>query len=125
MGVARPPLSRYFSWVYAGFTRKLSWAAARCLDFQHQQSNDLLARPGQQDLTCHVCWDWLADTLGKNGFANPQIETQEAFLIRRAADFMSATVANEAHQLSQRKLGLLQLLHHLGQKFQVLWALRQ
>jgi SAM-dependent MidA family methyltransferase len=93
--------------------------------FQHQQSNDLLARPGQQDLTCHVCWDWLADALAQGGFAKPQVETQEAFLIRRAADFMSATVAAEAAQLSQRKLGLLQLLHHLGQKFQVLWALRQ
>ncbi|MFT3870042.1 MAG: SAM-dependent methyltransferase [Nibricoccus sp.] len=93
--------------------------------FQHQQSNDLLARPGQQDLTCHICWDWLADKLAGAGFAPPQLETQEAFLIRRAADFMSATVAAEASQLSQRKLGLLQLLHHLGQKFQVLWALRQ
>lgn len=93
--------------------------------FQHQQSNDLLGRPGLQDLTCHVCWDWLADALSKNRFTAPQIETQEAFLIRRAADFMAATVAAEARQLSQRKLGLLQLLHHLGQKFQVLWALRQ
>lgn len=93
--------------------------------FQHQQCNDLLARPGQQDLTCHVCWDWLAEALAAAGFAGSQVETQEAFLIRRAADFMSATVATEARQLSQRKLGLLQLLHHLGQKFQVLWALRQ
>lgn len=93
--------------------------------FQHQQSNDLLARPGQQDLTCHVCWDWLAEALAQARFATPQLETQEAFLIRRAANFMSATVAAEASQLSQRKLGLLQLLHHLGQKFQVLWALRQ
>lgn len=92
---------------------------------QHQQSNDLLARPGQQDLTCHVCWDWIADALAQTRFATPQIETQEAFLIRRAADFMAETVATEATQLSQRKLGLLQLLHHLGQKFQVLWALRQ
>lgn len=93
--------------------------------FQHQQSNDLLARPGQQDLTCHVCWDWLVEALAQARFATPQIETQEAFLIRRAADFMSTAVAAEASQLSQRKLGLLQLLHHLGQKFQVLWALRQ
>src|SRR5690606_12158499 len=25
--------------------------------FRHRQLNDLLARPGQQDLTCHICWD--------------------------------------------------------------------
>jgi len=92
---------------------------------RHTQSNDLLARPGQQDLTCHICWDWLAAALEKNGFAIPQIETQESFFIRRAADFMARAVTAEASQLSQRKLSLLQLLHHLGQKFQVLWALRQ
>lgn len=92
---------------------------------QHQQSNDLLARPGQQDLTCHICWDWLSEALQQHGFCPPNLETQEAFLIRRAAPFLSATLTTEASRLSQRKLGLLQLLHHLGQKFQVLWALRQ
>ena len=92
---------------------------------RHTQSNDLLARPGDQDLTCHICWDWLAETLRNHRFANPQVESQEAFLIRRAADFLAKTVTAEATHLSQRKLGLLQLLHHLGQKFQVLWALRE
>jgi len=91
----------------------------------HTQSNDLLARPGEQDLTCHLCWDWLAETLNRNHFIEPRIESQEAFLIRHAGDFLSSTVAAEAKHLSQRKLGLLQLLHHLGQKFQVLWALRR
>ncbi|MFI5358053.1 MAG: SAM-dependent methyltransferase, partial [Opitutales bacterium] len=36
--------------------------------FRHTQSNDLLARPGEQDLTCHVCWDWLAEALRRQGF---------------------------------------------------------
>jgi SAM-dependent MidA family methyltransferase len=92
---------------------------------RHSQSNDLLARPGEQDLTCHICWDWLAEVLSQQGFAEPRVESQEAFLIRRAAAFLTETVAAEATHLSQRKLGLLQLLHHLGQKFQVLWALRE
>jgi len=91
---------------------------------RHTQSNDLLARPGEQDLTCHVCWDWLVNTLHRNRFAEPKVESQEAFLIRHAGEFMAATTAAEAARFSQRKLGLLQLLHHLGQKFQVLWALR-
>ena len=30
---------------------------------RHTQSNDLLARPGEQDLTAHVCWDWLVGAL--------------------------------------------------------------
>ncbi len=92
----------------------------------HTQSNDLLSRPGEQDLTCHVCWDWLSDALQQNGFASPVIESQEAFLIRHAGEAIAAISASEASRASQRKLALLQLLHpaHLGQKFQVLHARR-
>jgi SAM-dependent MidA family methyltransferase len=92
---------------------------------RHTQSNDLLAQPGEQDLTCHVCWDWLVDALQCHDFARPQVESQEAFLIRHATEILAATATAEATRFSQRKLGLLQLLHHLGQKFQVLWALRK
>jgi SAM-dependent MidA family methyltransferase len=94
--------------------------------YQHTQSNDLLARPGQQDLTSHVCWDWLGDILRQNGFRSPVIESQEAFFIYHAADFIARTSAAEAAQFSRKKLSLMQLLHpsHLGQKFQVLHAWR-
>jgi len=93
---------------------------------RHTQSNDLLSRPGEQDLTCHICWTWLANALAQQGFPSPQIDSQEAFFIRHAATFIETTAAVEANRLSQRKLALLQLLHpsHLGQKFQVLHALR-
>ena len=94
--------------------------------FRHTQSNDLLARPGEQDLTCHVCWDWLADVLASTGFAPPIVETQEAFFIHHAVEFIAATSMAEAARMSQRKRSLMQLLHpaHLGQKFQVLHAIR-
>ncbi len=94
--------------------------------YRHTQSNDVLARPGEQDLTCHICWDWLSEALAQGGFASPSLESQEAFLIRHAAEFTAATIAAEASRLSPRKLALMQLLHpsHLGQKFQVLHALR-
>ncbi len=93
---------------------------------RHTQSNDLLAQPGEQDLTCHVCWDWLTDALAHAGFAAPIIESQEAFFIHHAADFIARVAAADAAHFSQRKLALLQLLHpaHLGQKFQVLHAFR-
>jgi SAM-dependent MidA family methyltransferase len=92
----------------------------------HTQSNDLLARPGEQDLTCHVCWDWLAAALSSHGFTSPIVESQEAFFIHHAADYIAATTAAEAARFSRKKLSLLQLLHpsHLGQKFQVLHARR-
>jgi SAM-dependent MidA family methyltransferase len=94
--------------------------------YRHTKSNDLLARPGEQDLTCHVCWDWLTSALQRNGFVSPLLDFQETFFIRHAAEFIAATSAAEAARFSQRKLALLQLLHpsHLGQKFQVLYGLR-
>ena len=95
--------------------------------FQHKQSNELLARPGEQDLTGHVCWDWLADALTGAGFTGSAVESQESFFIHHAGPFLSQAMAAEASRLSPRKLALLQLLHpsHLGQKFQVLHARRQ
>ncbi len=92
----------------------------------HSQGNDLLAYPGGQDLTCHVCWDWLREALSGCGFADPRVDSQEAFFTRHAANFIEALTASEAGKLSREKLSLLQLLHpaHMGQRFQVLWGLR-
>lgn len=93
---------------------------------RHTQSNDLLAQPGEQDLTCHVCWDWLGAALAGEGFTAPTVESQEAFFIHHAGKLIAATTAAEAAKFSPRKLSLLQLLHptHLGQKFQVMHARR-
>ena len=94
--------------------------------YRHSKSDDLLARPGEQDLTCHVCWDWISDALQRHGFGAPRLAFQEAFFIRHAGRFIAEATAAEASQLGPRKLALLQLLHpaHMGQKFQVLHALR-
>jgi SAM-dependent MidA family methyltransferase len=93
---------------------------------RHTQGNDLLALPGEQDLTCHVCWDWLEAALAAAGFGEPHVESQEAFFARHSGGFIEAFTASEAGRVSRDKLSLLQLLHpaHMGQKFQVLWALR-
>jgi len=63
--------------------------------FRHTQSNDLLARPGEQTSLAHVCWDWLAEALAGAGagFASPRVESQEAFFIHHAAPFIAATSA--------------------------------
>ncbi len=94
--------------------------------YRHTQSNDLLARPGEQDLTCHVCWDWLMSAVRLKGFTAPHLESQESFLMHHSGETIAGIIAAEAARLSQRKLALMQLLHpsHLGQKFQVLHALR-
>jgi len=110
---------------YAELAAETPHGTARAY-FKHTQSNDLLARPGEQDLTGHVCWDWLAAALADGGFAKAQVESQESFFIHHSGEFLAKTMAAEAGRLSQRKLSLLQLLHpsHLGQKFQVLHARR-
>jgi len=92
----------------------------------HAQVTELLAQPGEQDLTCHVCWDWLASVLERHGFSSPLLESQEAFFVRHAASFLSSLVSAEAGSLSPRKLSLLELLHpsNMGQRFQCLHGLR-
>ncbi|MFZ9683238.1 MAG: SAM-dependent methyltransferase [Cephaloticoccus sp.] len=94
---------------------------------RHQQSHDLLARPGEQDLTCHVCWDWLSDGLVQEGFGDVTLQSQESFFVHHGASLLAATAEREATRLSQRKLALMQLIHpsHLGQKFQVLHGRRE
>lgn len=95
--------------------------------FRQQMGGNLLARPGRQDLTCHICWDWLVDGLARARFGQPLVESQEAFLARRAARALSRITAEEASSFSPRKRMLLQLLHpaNMGQKFQALHALRR
>jgi SAM-dependent MidA family methyltransferase len=92
----------------------------------HAQHDDLLARPGEQDLTCHVCWDWMGEALTAHGFGGPVLESQEAFFVHHAAAALRRLTEAEAGRFSDRKLGVMQLLHpgNMGQKFQVLWALR-
>jgi SAM-dependent MidA family methyltransferase len=93
---------------------------------RHAQASGLLDRPGEQDLTCHVCWDWLRASLADAGFRDPRVESQEAFLAGHSGDAIRALAEAEAGRLSRDKLSLLQLLHpaHMGQRFQALWAVR-
>ena len=93
---------------------------------RHEVSGDLLARPGEQDLTCHVCWDRLENVLREYGFSEVRVERQEAFFVRHAAKEIETMLAAEAGQFSPARQTLLELLHpaHLGQKFQILSARR-
>jgi SAM-dependent MidA family methyltransferase len=94
---------------------------------RHVQSNDLLASPGDQDLTCHVCWDWIGDALAGAGFGPYTVESQEAFFMHHAGSYIEKMLAFRGATLSREKLSLMQLLHplNMGQKFQALWCLRK
>lgn len=94
--------------------------------FRHTQSNDLLAHPGTQDLTCHICWDWLCSALTRHEFKEVAVDSQESFFIRNSESYLAPAIAADAERYTARKQSLLQLLHgsHLGHKFQVLHGLR-
>lgn len=93
----------------------------------HRQERDLLAAPGRQDLTCHVCWDWLETELAAAGFADIRLESQEAFLIRHAGTVAARIMQGTKPRPDPRRSRLHELLHPglLGQRFQVLHAVRR
>lgn len=95
--------------------------------FRQKMGDDVLKRPGQEDITCHICWDWLEDGLVQAGFGESIVESQESFFARHATEALAAMTAAEARGLSPRKRMLMHLLHpaHMGQKFQALHALRK
>lgn len=92
----------------------------------HRQHNDLLADPGEQDLTCHVCWDEIIDAVTRHRFRDEMIESQEAFFIRHAREAVEAFVTGAPRGPDPQRLQLQQLIHPtlMGQKFQVLTARR-
>ena len=93
---------------------------------EHRQERDLLAHPGRQDLTCHVCWDWLKTELATAGFHDIRLESQESFLIRHAGEAAARIVSAAKPGPDPRRSRLHELLHPglLGQRFQVLHARR-
>jgi SAM-dependent MidA family methyltransferase len=94
--------------------------------YRHAQSADLLARPGEQDLTAHVCWDWLAEAFAPQAPAGapPTVVSQESFFVHHASEHLAALLSSPGAAAHKRTL--MHLLHpgHLGQKFQVLHALK-
>ena len=86
-------------------------------------STDLLSKVGEQDLTCHLCWDALIEVLEKSGFDSVGVSVQESFLVNHA-DEKIREVFSEHASSSARMRTLKEILHpaHMGAKFQALWA---
>jgi len=72
---------------------------------RHTQSNHLLAQPGEQDLTCHICWDWLIATLARRGFSAPAVDSQEAFFVKYAERFMATDRHEGSLPIQSKKAG--------------------
>jgi SAM-dependent MidA family methyltransferase len=87
---------------------------------------DLLARPGEQDITCHLCWDVLSETLMSGGFEEVKIQTQESFLLNLANRRIQKIFEQKKEGLNEEMQALRELIHpaHLGHGIQVLWGRR-
>lgn len=94
--------------------------------YRHTQHNDLLDHPGEQDLTAHVCWDWLSAALAGPGCTSPQVASQESFFVHHAGERIAARMTTTSAALDPTKRALMHLLHpsQMGQKFQVLHAIK-
>jgi SAM-dependent MidA family methyltransferase len=92
----------------------------------HQRGNDLLDQPGEKDITCEICWDWHHEQLKAHRFNPVYLESQESFIVHRAARAAEAIVCNTAGAFSPDRQTLMELIHpaHMGQRFQVLWGIR-
>lgn len=89
----------------------------------HELRNDIFAFPGEQDITCHLCWDQMIGILKKESFQNIALSSQESFLIHYAKKALQTNV--EQGNLAQIS-AIKELIHpqYMGQKFQVLHGLR-
>ncbi len=91
----------------------------------HKQSSELLSNPGEQDLTCHLCWDWLEAILTGNRFQDVGTLRQESLFMRYAEGPIKEVLENQSDL--KEKGRLMELLHpaHLGLKFQALRGFRK
>jgi SAM-dependent MidA family methyltransferase len=89
-------------------------------------ATDLLDSPGNQDLTCHICWDSLKLCLQDKGFHDIGISSQESFLIKHASEHMQRIFEQNGNHINKEMLELRELIHpaHLGHGLQALHGAR-
>lgn len=94
--------------------------------YRHQMSDDLLADPGQRDLTCHIWWDPLERELERRGFGRYGLQRQEGFLVEHGQAALGRILERAGGGFSREKQTVMELLHpqHMGGKFQALWGVR-
>ncbi|MGN0835471.1 MAG: SAM-dependent methyltransferase [Candidatus Spyradosoma sp.] len=91
--------------------------------FRHAQTNALTARPGEQDLTCHVLWERLEKIARARGFADAGTLRQEAFFMKFALPETERIVERGTPRERAR---LVELIHpaKMGHAFRVLSGTR-
>lgn len=94
--------------------------------YRHQVSNDLLVRPGEQDLTAHVNFTALQNVGEAAGLSTEAMMTQAKFLTQIAErTWKRAEVFGEWNSNRARQFQTLTHPEHLGRPFRVLVQSRQ
>ncbi|MEC8613917.1 MAG: SAM-dependent methyltransferase [Verrucomicrobiota bacterium] len=93
---------------------------------KHIQANDLLETPGACDITCDINWTPLQAQMEAAGLQSVTLESQESFIVQRAQRAAEAIISCNTSSFSPDRHTLMQLIHpaNMGQRFQVLWGLR-
>tara|TARA_B110000881_G_scaffold186480_1_gene175260 strand:- start:166 stop:642 length:477 start_codon:yes stop_codon:yes gene_type:complete len=94
--------------------------------YKHQLESNLFARPGEQDLTCHLCWDELSNCLSLHNFKKIELQNQESFFMHHAQNKIKSLIENPSNSVDLKVQKLKEIIHpqHFGSKFQALSALR-
>jgi SAM-dependent MidA family methyltransferase len=90
--------------------------------YRHTQGSDLLATPGERDITCDVIWDPLQAISHDTGFSAVSVQRQESFFMHHAQEPIARIMQAQVGQFSPQRQTLMELLHpgNLGHRFQVL-----
>lgn len=94
--------------------------------YKHKMNCDLFSRPGEQDLTCHLCWDELIKLLKQNNFDKVSLESQESFFMHYSQNKIKSLIEETDNSMNKQVQKLKELIHpqHFGSKFQALWGIR-
>ena len=87
---------------------------------RHQATSDLLANPGEQDLTAHVNFSALVKNGEANGLKTEKFETQAQFLTQIFSRAWKNAGGEEWSTLRARQFQTLTHPEHLGYSFRVL-----
>lgn len=94
--------------------------------YKHKMSNNLFSRPGEQDITCHLCWDELINSLENKKFRKIELQSQESFFMKLAQNKIKSLIERRSDNVNLDVQKLKELIHpqYFGTKFQALWGLR-
>jgi SAM-dependent MidA family methyltransferase len=88
--------------------------------YRHHPTSDLLANPGEQDLTAHVNFSALIAAGEANGLKTEKFETQTQFLTRLASQVWNGEAAEQWNPARTRQFQTLTHPEYLGRNFRVL-----